>query len=447
MLKYILLLIGIFLSAFIEFQNDEIVNINYAVFSQIMLMYSCLLYMIEKDKIVLLPYNLLVFISFVYITFGEIIYIIRDSIFWNTQGSPIVPTKELNVYFLFFVLNSIALNVKYKDSQVVNTLNNISLKDSGVPLLYCFAFLGLYLFTNGFTYMPLFAADIVEARHNKVHTAGEGFGFVFMLCAVWLILFYLKDIIRSKDFYKIFLVAILAILLLIPGGRSLLVLPIYLFVAFYYRNKHVSSQLVLSIIPILLVFMFLMEFIAIYRAFGSINLADETQYAYLLSDFTPEFRSIVNFYCLAPDGLGDKFAGNVIFGNIPGFIYSLLGLDKDSLFVPTGKIVTQFSDYADHFEGGIRLSLLGEIFVCSPVVKIFVLITYIFCLDFCSKSLFYEKNEKDFIKQVFAYMIVFAIPYGFSFIMNALQVFIFLYLLNKVFFKYDDLHKILYKTN
>lgn len=392
----------------------------------------------ESNKSILLPHNLLLLISFSYITFGEAIYIVRDLIFWNTQGSPFLPAIELNFYFLLFTVNSAYINKRYEMKYPVNTFDQYELRNGAVLFLVICSLVGLFLMSNGFTQLPLFSGNIVESRHNKEHGAGEGLGFVLMLCAVWLMLFYMRDFYRTRKIVNLIKILPLSIILLSPGGRSLLILPIYLFVVFGFREKKNKSWMLFGLIPGSFLFLIIMELIGVFREYGSIDFEDTAQLNFMLSDFAPEFRSLVNFNELAPNNMGDKFAFNIISGNIPGAFFSILGLDKSEYFVETGSIVTSYSDYASHFQGGIRLSLLGEIFTCSLFVKIVIMVMYLLFVDFGIRSIFHSEGKCDIINQIFSYLLVFSIPYGFTFIMNAIQLYIFLFLFRNKIFLYNS---------
>ena len=402
---------------------------------------------ITKSKLnILMPNNLFVTIFFVFITGGELIWLLRESLFYNTPGNPISISQEFLVIFIAFVFVNLLINYKFRLKNRINILNYYKITRDGYLILSLMGFVGIFIFTRGFTVLPIFSGNIDKGRALIVEAAGVGIGFVLLVTSVYLFIFLMFEYLKNREVKYLFFAIISYFPFILYGGRSLMVFPFFMFVCLNYSSVNINYSIVLkSIIAIILVFI-LTSFFSLIREYGKIDLNSPDQINFYFGDLFPEFRSLVNTFDVTNNSkYGDIFIGNLFYGQIPGFFFDMLNLDKNDYYVTIGKIVTSNTSYSD-FSGGIRLSLIGEIMIMSNTYKYIFLVLIQLVLTIGTFGLFSKHVTRNRLNNiVVSYLVVFAFPYGLNFIMNAIQLYVFFMMINKLIFIFSR-RKFLRKT-
>ncbi len=398
---------------------------------------------IGKRYAFLSPLNIFGVSYFIHLIFGQLVWILKEIFLINNEGSPV----ELSIYFLFissiFVFLSIRKTYVFKDKggelERIKLHFNYPALTRIVPSLI-FAYIGVYLFTSGFTNIPILSSNIDEARIGLMQEKGNrGIGSILLLTAIHSI--FRIRVSRAFIGLKILLYLLFFIPFVLYGGRLLMILPIIIvLLPFIYKIRFSFSNFLSGIIVILF-FLTCVNYFGTLRKYGNVEVQNFMLYSW--ADSFNEFSHASHAIVYGERNFGNDFIPTFIASFFPSMIFDALGLNKDDYYHPIGLIVNQNTIYESSPDIGIRLSLFGELYMCSGIATLAFVIAIFIMVHKCD-SVFTRIKEwtlARYMSMLTGIFLAISIPYGLSFITVLIQFIIFTFILfNLKFRKLKSLH-------
>ena len=393
----------------------------------------CFLKLAFKNKNNLFsPPSLFVSIYNMYFILGVVMWIIRETYFENWEGDfyTVITVYAITSYILSF-WGSLELYRRPTTEPILN-LKQLNLSPLFFIVLLCLEYFGIYLFTAGFSVIPIFETNIDEAR-KELSTAsagaGAGIGAILIYCGVLCIFHVLACKQRKIIKTPLFIVSYIPFVLY--GGRLLMLLPLLVVPIIYMvkKNIKISKKNILAFtVTILCVFTILMLY-GTFRGKGEIDM--ELFYNFLTADLFPEFRGSVAAYKLNSKDLSFDYLSMVFSNLFPGGIASILGIDKEHQ-LQTGAYVASLFGYENLL--GIRISLTGELLLCN--LGFYFIFWSILIISVHKLNVFYFNKHiwgrDKFISLYIGLFVSLVIPYGTGLIANTIIIVIFFCLLKNV---------------
>jgi hypothetical protein len=373
----------------------------------------------------LAPLNIFGVSYFVHGIFGQMVWLL-----FNNEGNPIISSR----YFFFISFGFLILAfIKYQKQfpTLLNHDTRPSFRYSQLTsplILLILSYIGAYLYTSGFTVIPILASNIDETRFALMQEKGSrGIGSVLLLAGIHGI--YRLRISKLSIWKKVILYSFYFIPFLLYGGRLLLLLPIIVIsLPLLYKLKFSFLSLWKGVV-VFSVFLLVVNYFGTVRQFGSFSLQSFVLYSW--GDSFNEFQHLSHSLIYGQRNFGDQFLPTFFSSFFPSGVFELVGLDKDDFYVPIGYIVNQNTIFEKSPEIGIRISLFGEYLVCNPILcGILVGLTFwiIFIVDRRFSKNWVWTFEK-YICMLAGLFAALAIPYGLSFLSLTFQFLLFTWIL------------------
>ncbi len=392
----------------------------------------------------LFPSSMLIFSFYLYSILGKCIWIYRENYWFNELGRP----NEIAIYFsvigiiliIFSTLNLNKFKIAVSATKNNNNNNNIAISITQLSTLTTLCFIGAFLFTNQFKYIPIFEANMDSTRVLLINESegGRGLGFMLLLFGIiassMALLIFRKSNLRKKVFLT--LIIILNIFFLsLYSGRFLPLIPFVLYFIILKEGQIIRAQVVFRNILIVFFVFFALMYFGAKRSFGD-TLDNEILFRFLVGDSFPEFRMTVYGHYLTSNNYFENFFFTILSGTIPSSIFNMVGLNKFDYFKPIGTEILNIMHFDPVSIPGIRTSLFGELSFTGLFIIFFIILIFIIFskLDrsFLKTS---EMNFKKYSLFVISIFIAFSIPYGSLFLIGVLQISIILYILRNYVFK------------
>lgn len=407
------------------------ITMCYYVISITILHTICFLHFALKSKDNLFsPVSVFIIMYNMYFVLGVIMWVIREIYFDNWEG---------NLYFviIIFSITSYALSVwgslelyKRDIKEPVIALSQISLPFLMFIFLLFLEYLGIYLFTAGFSVIPILEPDIDEARIElgATKSSGAGIGAILVYCGVLCV--YHSVCCKLIKPIKFVLFVISYIPFLLYGGRLLMVLPLLVLPIIYMVKKDtkLNKKIIFSsVIAIASVFCLLMLY-GTQRGKGDVDT--ELFMNFLTADLFPEFRGAVAAFHLNHKDLSLEYISMVVSSFFPGSIAPVLGIDKVHQLSPGGYVANLFG----YDNIGIRISLTGELLLGSVWFYIFFWLIEIYIVHTINKK-YFSSNVWGKDKLIYLYIGLFislVVPYGTGLIANTIILSVVLLILKAI---------------
>ena len=445
--KQIILFVIFFLleAYFLTHQDsDSILFLQLASVVDIAIFLLCF-YRVYTGKISSLfsPLFLFIAVYFVYSFMGKLAWIYRELYWFNEMGNPNEVALIYNVTFIFLLVLSLIISKKKTITKTTDgeQLGSIFLAKHILVGLTILTFIGAFLFTSGFSIIPILSENVDTARVmlGKSESGGRGFAFMLLLCGIHAntYLYYRINYLEKSRLLKLsslFLLVINVLLLGLYSSRFMILVSfilIFIVHALIKNYKLRVSRILTYSVLVIVIYASLSLFGAV-RQFGyeSIYANQELLINYFFADTFPEFRMTVFYRSINRESLHEFLLPTIISGIMPGFLFSLLGLDKKEYFQPIGGEILKISGYNPETTPGIRTSLIGEMISLGDYYFLGLLtigvILYLLHINYMK----YEKiSNKKYLYLSTGLFFSFSIPYGSIFLISVLQSFILLKIL------------------
>jgi hypothetical protein len=255
-----------------------------------------------------------------------------------------------------------------------------------------FGFAGLFssiIFFDFYRDIPLLSNDIDAARVRIISLRGSylnGVMLLFHSLALSLLIYYDSRKLNTKLFLSFFLCKffVLSIPLFFYGGRSMVMIPAILCMLIYCEFKN-SISIIKIVITGLLVFIGNMLF-AVFRMFGA---NDFTLYFInaVSADAFPEMRMFAfsNINMVVGEYFTNVFITPLV-SIFPSALLDVFGITKSDNWKPIGGVIlSNFADAGDIL--GIRISIIGEIYLGGGFTALFV------CMSFLGALLYWADRK------------------------------------------------------
>lgn len=376
------------------------------------------------------PVSVFVSMHNLYFVLGVTMWVIRELYFDNWDGN-------LFLVIIIFAITSYALSLwgyfELNNRDVKEpylALNQMSLPLIMFLFLLLLEYLGIYLFTSGFSVIPILEPDIDEARQElgATKSSGTGIGAILIYCGVLCV--YHSVCCKLNKLIKFILFVISYIPFLLYGGRLLMVLPLLVLPIVYMVKKDtkLNKKIILSsVLTIASVFCLLMLY-GTQRGKGEVDA--ELFVNFLTADLFPEFRGAVAAFQLNHRDLGPDYTSMILSRFFPGSIAPIIGIDKEHQLSPGGYV----ADLLGYNGIGIRISLTGELLLSSVWFYILFWFIVIYILHTINKS-YFSSNVWGKDKLIYMYIGLFislVIPYGTGLIANTIILLVVMLILKKI---------------
>lgn len=400
-------------------------DIIYAWFSIFILIFSLFQYLLISTKSIekaLSPLSIFIYLLYIYTIFGVYMWIINERSYLNYYG-------EIN--FVLQVFSGFTLLYSYIAGLTLNKLpiRNLKFQKSDftinqfiVLLIIILQYFGAFLFTDGFSYIPILMdnIDIARSEFSNLNRSGAGLGIILIYTgAIGMIITAYSN--KQKMFMKIVYFVIFMIPFLLYGGRLNIIFPILVLFVLNLMKKNIVINLKIIIkttifIFILLILLFLF---ATYRSKGSLEA--DLIVEFITADLFPEFRSAVGAYSLNNKDITSILTTSTFSLLIPGPFATFFGIEKD-ISILVGKYIGNLLGLSV----GIRTTFIGELLLTNPSTFIIYLFVIFIILSHINNA-FFKYNTLNLSKSI--YLIIglyfsFIVPYGITILPN----FIFIYL-------------------
>ena len=372
----------------------------------LIVIYLLFLFVLSKVEM-----RLVLGLIFGFVIAGNIVYDIREVLYYNLPGDREKYNGELLT--ILVLLTPIFLTR-------IEWNNTIELSKFDVRILFLLELIGAFIMTNGFTNIPLLNSSVDASRRVVQSSSGVGIGFFLLVFSGSILMMRMFRTAHGFNARSVVSVGVIFLPFILYGGRSLMLFPFVCVILdrFLIQKRTINAKFI--VMGILLTFIFVSSF-GIWREFGSLSLNTES-IAWLVGDLATEYRSGVNvLYNLKQERL-DQFWQNIYSGLFPGFIWDVVGEDKAKYYHQIGIIVTKNSHYFREFDGGMRLGILGELAISTWRSRLIVTLTIFMILQFV-------KRVHGYIAIPIFCCLFFSVPYGINFIMNAAQFVVYSFLI------------------
>lgn len=408
-------------------------KIESAYFSIILI--GCLLVWFIKRTIVstekmFSPISIFIYIYNIYAMLGIYMWIYREKYSINWDGN----LFEVLYYFVgtSIVLTNIGNFILSKEKRKAFKIDfsELHLNKWMFVMLLCLEYIGIYLYTAGFTMIPILQSDIDVARFELAATsrAGAGIGAVFiyvgLLCIVHLLYTY------KNWFVKGILLVISFLPFVLYGGRLMMLVPLIFLLLLYAIKKRYKVTL-MSVVKTFVVFIagfFILMLYGIYRQKGE-GFDEELFTNFFISDFFPEFRGAVAAFHLNKLDLTLPYISYCISMLFPGFLTPYLGINKAAQ-ISVGGYISNLFGYSGF---GIRTSITGELLLTNPFSYVIFWIVIFGGVCLLNKKYFqydhWGKNKVVYLFLGLYYSLI--IPYGISLFPNIIMMIVLMLIIKR----------------
>lgn len=425
--------------------DDELLGAYYAI---VLTLCFLLLYVnsaIKSMEKLMCPLSILVFFSSLYTIAGITMWAYREVNFtnWGGQFWPVLQTFTIVDYVITVYAY---IYIERKGTRVLVTNSGIRIKPISFGILLILEYLGIYLFTAGFKFIPLLAADIDEERFllGEADRPGAGIGSLLINLGILCLI----DIYYSKTYKlkKIVLFIVVYIPFVLYGGRFLMIMPLVILVMLWFvqKVKSIRWKLIVKVAIGLGLAFGIMMFYGTFRKAGN-DIETDLVLDFVTGDLFPEFRGSIGSFTLNKKDLTFDYWGFLLTSFFPGSITKIFGVDKSSQ-ISIGSYVAQLLGFEGNF--GIRTSFTGELLLTNPFTFIVIwgiLLTIVSKLS----SIYFKAKTWNYRKIVIMYLglnLGTVIPYGISLLPNTIILIVFILIISEFIFKNGKKKRIKYQV-
>lgn len=382
-----------------------------------------LFYSIKRVERLFSPVSVFALMLGFYSSLGMVMWLIHDPLNMNYQGSARLVTLVHCVTTLLLILIAQTDGILRRKRHKSLKRRPVRLYPAAFWILLGLEYLGIFLFTAGFKFIPILSSDIDDARIDLASASrvGAGIAPTLILLGVFCMTYILFS--RKKLAEKAVYLLVIAIPFLLYGGRLLMLIPLVVIVVSFIvqRYRRITVRGALYALGGAALLLFILMVFGTFRSLGDTD--SDSILKFMTADLFPEFRnSVTAFYLNAMDA---SLTIILLFSLslLPGPAAALVGIDKSALRLTMGEYVAELMG----FRGlGIRAGYIGELLLTNTLFYIAVWLLTIALILFLNNR--YYKigvwNGRKMVLFFEGFYLALVIPYGTGLLAGFVMLFV-----------------------